>query len=247
MLDVLATFLISPLGTTLAFGLFSFVLYKYGKQRLGRVTGWLSVIWLIFFSLPVISHSLRSIQEAGFPPIAVEKLPKKQAIVVLGGAMRPAVNIDGLPDLRDSADRVWHAARLFHAGRAPLVVLSGGSDLNVRAYPEAEAMKVFLLDLGLPENALVLEPRSRNTRQNAEYTADLLLPMGVKDILLVTSAMHMRRSVSLFESRGFNVTAAATDYAIRRRFGWNDIIPKADSLDESAKVIKEIVGFYFGR
>jgi len=108
-------------------------------------------------------------------------------------------------------------------------------------------MKVFLLDLGLPENALVLEPRSRNTRQNAEYTADLLLPMGVKDILLVTSAMHMRRSVSLFESRGFNVTAAATDYAIRRRFGWNDIIPKADSLDESAKVIKEIVGFYFGR
>jgi uncharacterized SAM-binding protein YcdF (DUF218 family) len=204
-------------------------------------------VWIVFFSLPATSHTLRRALEASFPPITVKQLPKEKAIVVLGGSIRPPLDEDGLPDLRDSADRIWHAARLFNASRAPLVVLSGGCDLNVRAYPEAEAMRVFLSDLGVSQSAVLLESRCRNTREIAQFAADLLFPIGVMDILLVTSSLHMGRAVALFELNGFSVTASATDYETRNCFNWKDFIPDADALSGSARAIKEIVGRALGR
>jgi uncharacterized SAM-binding protein YcdF (DUF218 family) len=242
MVNTFVVILISPLGTVVALGFVSLVICKFGRQSLGWAIGFISLFWLCFFSLPIISHTLRSILEKDFPPIAVENLPKKPAIVVLGGAMRPPSGPDNYPDLRDSADRVWHAARLFHSGRAPLIVLSGGSNIDVREYSEAEAMKLFLIDLGLPKKALLLERSSQNTLQNAQYTADILFPLGVRDILLVTSAQHMGRAVAQFELKGFNVTASATDYESRNRFDWHDFVPDAGALEGSTRAIKEIVG-----
>lgn len=72
-------------------------------------------------------------------------------------------------------------------------------------------MRQFMLALGVPDSALLLEPQSRNTTQNAEYTANLLGERGIEDILLVTYVLHMPRSIALFEARGFQVTHAATD------------------------------------
>jgi uncharacterized SAM-binding protein YcdF (DUF218 family) len=247
MFDKFVIALISPLGTALALGVAALLLARFKKSRLGWVAGLFALVWLGVWSLPLTSHLLRGALEAQFPPVAVNVLPKAQAIVVLGGTMRPAEMLGQLPDLRESADRVWHAARLFHAGKAPLVVLSGGSNLEVIATPEAEAMSVFLSDLGVPTNTMVLEGHSRNTRQNAQFTADMLRPQGVNHILLVTSALHMRRAVALFEAQGFAVTPAATDHEARHRFDWDDALPDAGALDGSARAMKEIVGRMVGR
>ncbi len=79
-----------------------------------------------------------------------------------------------MPDMGSAADRVWLAARLYKAGKAPLVLVSGGGDRAVYATSEAQAMRELLLDMGVPDAALVLEEDSRNTRENAVFSARVL-------------------------------------------------------------------------
>jgi uncharacterized SAM-binding protein YcdF (DUF218 family) len=149
--------------------------------------------------------------------------------------------------LKDAADRVWHAARLFHAGKAPLLVMSGGSDVSKSTTSEAEVMRQFAMDLGVPIDAIVLEERSRNTRENAQFSAEMLKAQGVKSILLVTSALHMRRAVALFESQDLTVTPAATDHEARSRFSAADWLPDAGALEGSGRAMKEMVAQWTGR
>jgi len=68
--------------------------------------------------------------------------------VVLGGGVSPASHGDLYPNLESGADWVWHAARLFHASKAPLGLLTSCSDPEHSATSEAEAMRRFMVDLG---------------------------------------------------------------------------------------------------
>ena len=148
------------------------------------------------------------------------------------------------PNLGQAADRVWHASRLFASGKAPVVLLSGGSDLSKASQPEALGMRQFMLDLGVPASALLTEEFSRNTRQNAEMSAKLLRERGIQKVLLVTSALHMSRAVQLFEQQGLEVHAVATDHEVGNSNGRLPWLPDANSLDGSARAFKELVAFW---
>ena len=107
------------------------------------------------------------------------------------GLARQAARPPGQPHLGfgSAADRVWHAAALYRAGKARWVLVSGGNkpgDEDV--VPEAEAMAVVLRALGVPASALRLEGRSRNTRENAQLSLALARQVDAKRVLLVTSA-----------------------------------------------------------
>jgi uncharacterized SAM-binding protein YcdF (DUF218 family) len=248
MFDKLVISLISPLGTALFLGVMSLLLIRFKKIRFGSVVLTFSLLWLFVFSMPVVSNALRASVEAQFPPIEMGVLSKKaQAIVVLGGGTQSAEVSGQMPDLNSGADRMWHAARLYHAGLAPILVLSGGGNLDVSLNSEAEDMRTFLSDLGVPAEAMILEGLSRNSRQNAQFTADILRPQGINQVILVTSALHMRRAVASFENQGFTVIPAATDYEARTRFDWTGFLPDASALNGSARAMKEIVGRISGR
>src|SRR5690554_3871143 len=149
--------LISPLGASLFGGLLALLLALVGRKRLAFWLGILALIWLWFWSLPAASNWVRGYLEDQHPPTAVHEVPQAEAIVVLGGGVSSAGHGDLYPNLESGADRVWHAARLFHASKAPLVLLIGGSDPSHSAASEAEAMGQFMRDLGVPGQALVLE------------------------------------------------------------------------------------------
>jgi uncharacterized SAM-binding protein YcdF (DUF218 family) len=243
MVTKLALFLISPLGASLALGLLAMVFVALRKRRLSAILGALALIWLFFWSLPLCSSLICRRLESEFPPTPVQDLPEAQAIVVLGGAISGSNSWRPFPDLSDSADRIWHAARLYHAGKAPLVVLSGGSNPASGVRPEAEAMQVFLHDLGVPDSAMLLEKRSLSTYENARFTAALLRKRGIDRILLVTSALHMHRALAHFEEEGLHVIPAATDYAgVEGPFGLTDFLPNAAALDGNQRAIKELLG-----
>jgi uncharacterized SAM-binding protein YcdF (DUF218 family) len=83
------------------------------------------------------------------------------------------------PNLGEAADRVWHAARLYRAGKVEMLILSGGRQpWQGKGPPESEAMRQFLNDLGVPDAALQFEHRSRSTRENALYSAELIRSQG---------------------------------------------------------------------
>jgi uncharacterized SAM-binding protein YcdF (DUF218 family) len=264
------TFLISPLGTALLLAVLAQLLrlanaWAQGPSvrqrpsvawlgaawpaRVASACLWLAVLWLLIWSTPWASHALRNHLEQGYPPIAVENVPSAPALVVLGGGISPA-SLDapaGLqhPNLQAAADRVWHAARLFHAGKAPLIVVSGGGDLALQRETEAQAMARFLRDLGVPAAALLLEDKSRNTQDNAAMSAALLKARGIQRILLVTSALHMPRAVPLFQAQGLEVIAAAADHEADDTSRWplfRRLLPDLEALSASGRAIKEWVG-----
>jgi uncharacterized SAM-binding protein YcdF (DUF218 family) len=195
--------------------------------------------------MPVTSHWLSSQIENQSSQVTISSVPHTQAIVVLGGTVSPTSGKSTEINL-GRAGRVWYAAKLFHAGKAPLVLLSGGGDLEHQAFSEARAMAVFLQDLGVPAQAVVMEETSRNTRQNAVFSAAMLKARGIEQILLVTSALHMPRALALFKAQGLQVTQAPTDFEAGKEppsglLAW---LPDAGALNSSALAMKELVGLW---
>lgn len=235
--------LLSPLGTALVLVTLGALLGAF--TRAGRLALLLVVVgvgWLWLWSMPVTSEWLVQRVEAPYPAQRAEDTPQAEAIVLLGGGVAPPGPHRLYPDLNEAGDRTWHAARLLHASRASLLVASGGSDPNVTRVSEADAMRTLLLDLGVQPAAIVVEGRSRTTQQNAEFTAAVLAEYKIKRVLLVTSAVHMRRAVKEFERVGFEVVPAATDHSRVNSSGVERWLPETRALDASGRAIKEVVG-----
>lgn len=247
IISKLAIALISPLGSALFGGLLALILGFAARRRLALGLGVLSLAWLWGWSLPVTSNAIRGYLENQHPAVNASAMPEAGAIVVLGGGTSPLSYGEPYPNLNAASDREWHGARLYQAGKAPLLILTGGHDPKYRATSSAEAMRRFMSALGVPDSAMLLEERSRNTTQNADFTADILEERGISRILLVTSALHMPRSVALFEAQGLEVILAATDHEVRPLPTWRNWLPGTDALDGSSRAIKEIVGRLVGR
>jgi uncharacterized SAM-binding protein YcdF (DUF218 family) len=198
------------------------------------------VAWSLVWSLPACSDWLRGSLEQQYPSVDERTLPASDAIVVLGGGMpywlgRNKVDPD---DLRSS--RLAAGARAWLAGRAPLVILSGGG--GGRQGSEAAMMAKAIRRLQVPASALVLEERSRSTRDNAVNTARLARERGIHQVLLVTSAVHMPRARLLFESTGIHVVPVpVSQYA--RCETWHDCwLPAPGALWRSGRALKEYAG-----
>ena len=248
--DKLVIALISPLGTALACLLLAALLALLGARA--RRAAWLLAAaawaWLALCATPAFSNLLVAAVENSVPYVPQARLPTEPAMLVLGGGVEPAQRVGTLPHLNGAAARVWYAARLYHAGKAPLIVLSGGDPLpGVDSGSEAEAMRTLLLDLGVPRSAMLLEGHSENTRQNASNSARLLAARGIHRVLLVTSALHMRRALALVRRAGLDAVPAATDFEARREPGITQWLPDAGALQRSGHAIKETIGWLSGR
>jgi len=108
----------------------------------------------------------------------------------------------------DAGLRVLEAARLFEllkgpAVEGPEIIASGGvTEHDAAAAPEAAALRRALLDAGIPENRIVLESESKNTRDEVVIVKRMLAERRVTSFVLVTSPLHMRRSMLAFEQQG---------------------------------------------
>lgn len=212
-------------------------------RRLSGVVASCSLAWLWIWSTPLVSEALRGHIENQAGPRNLADVPAAPVVVVLGGGISgPRPPLRSTPDLGASADRMWHAARLYHARKAPKLLLSGGV-VRTGDGSEAEAMKRFLLDLGVPSSDMWLEHSSDNTRSNAQRTADLLRAKGIHEIILVTSALHMPRASEEFEAVGLNVRPAPTDFeVIDMPFDLLRIVPDTAALHGSTRAFKECLG-----
>jgi uncharacterized SAM-binding protein YcdF (DUF218 family) len=246
VVSAILTAFISPIGSVLALGLLALLLGILRWHRTSALLGFIALAWLTVWSLPVTANWIQAQVSGPHVPVTTDAqiaaLPKAGAIVLLGGGISPPTEARPWPDLGGASDRVWQAARLWHAGRAPFILASGGHDPLTHTQSEADATRTLLRAFGVPDAAIVLEARSRNTRQNATDSAALLTERNVRRVFLVTSASHMARAVSHFRAAGLEVAPVpadheSIDYADLRRF-----IPSANALDLSARALKEWVG-----
>jgi uncharacterized SAM-binding protein YcdF (DUF218 family) len=101
--------------------------------------------------------------------------------------------------------RATRAADAFRAGLSPHILACGGKAWS--GVREADALRAFLCESGIPETALEAERSSHSTRQNAHFAAQMLLPRGLRRIGLVTCDWHMARALRCFEGAGFEPVA----------------------------------------
>ncbi|MET0791039.1 MAG: YdcF family protein [Polyangiaceae bacterium] len=104
-----------------------------------------------------------------------------------------------------SARRADRALQAFRSGVSGHLLACGGKAWN--GVREADALCAYLIERGMPEQALERELWSHSTRQNAHFAARLLLPRGLRRIGLVTCDWHMQRALKSFVGAGFEVEA----------------------------------------
>jgi uncharacterized SAM-binding protein YcdF (DUF218 family) len=122
------------------------------------------------------------------------------------------------------------------------LIFSGGEGrMRATGVSEARLAEHFFKQQGVPAEQITLEDRSRNTRENAQRVAELLGKDCEKPWLLVTSAMHMPRSMAEFRAVGCNVTPYPVDYRTGPTTDWDEY-RLADSLKLWEAALHEWIG-----
>ena len=124
-----------------------------------------------------------------------------QAMVVLGCRVMP----EGHPSIL-LQDRLDAALEYWEAHPEVTVVVSGGQGSN-EPTSEARCMADYLMDGGVPEDQILLEDRSHNTKENLLYSKELLAAEGIQvehaDVLVVSNGFHLTRTRMLAERFGY--------------------------------------------
>jgi uncharacterized SAM-binding protein YcdF (DUF218 family) len=212
LLSKILPLFVYPLGLTFLLTLTALIFHRH--VRLSRLILGAAVLVLWMSSTSWISLSLaRSLEWRYLPQ---ENYPIAELIVVLGGGTEPSQPPRPMTEINSAGDRVLYAAYLYHLGKAEHLLLSGGNldYIGSRLVTPAEDMAELLAMLAVPSEALLLQPYSRNTYEDALFSAQMAEDMGIKRVLLVTSALHMPRSVALFEAQGLEVIPAPTDFNV---------------------------------
>ncbi len=183
-------------------------------------------------------------------PARPEDMRGLAGIIVLGGALDTTVSrLRAQPQLNEAAERMTEAARLAGVYPDLPVIFSGGkAEFIYDELSESEVAMRFFEPFNLAPPRLKLETRSRNTVENAKFTAEMLKPTGNQRWLLITSAFHMPRSKALFEANGFQIVPWPVDYRTRGKIDrWRFFPQPSEGLRRMDLAAKEWVSLFVSR
>ena len=232
-------FVISPIGIAILSGLIALLCARSKRLRMAKWLGWLTVAWLWLWMTPIMTWVVgvpleREFLVDGRVPI-VETFPEADAIILLGGGIGADTNRNSYAEMSAGADRVWQAARLFKAEKAPMIVATG-------FYPQDTTLPL-LKDFGLAEECV-----SFLDAKNTEEEAKGIAKMGYKKILLVTSAWHEKRARLMFEKYApeIEVVCAPADFEqtmmADNLFSPKAILPDVNAFQLNSVALHEWVG-----
>ena len=197
----------SPVILLLIVALAALLISALRPSAAARTVAFGAVLLLAALATTPIGLLLIAPLENRFPEPPAD-MPPPYGIIVLGGALRGEESAARRQVVFSEGERVVEAAILAKRYPNARVIFSGGNgSLLARSSTEAQAAQELLVELGVDPARITLEDASRNTDENARFTAKLVRPQPAQRFLLVTSAYHMPRSMGLFEKAGFTVTA----------------------------------------
>ncbi|NID14862.1 YdcF family protein [Luteibacter yeojuensis] len=223
MIEVMdmAARLTHPAVQALLLGIVSLVLVVRRRPMAAAWSGAVALAWLWVASTPAVALALRDTLAAPAP----DHPARADAIVVLGGETLPRI------DWSQPTTRAGKGLALWRDGYAPLLLVSGRDQARTLAEGYAAA--------GVPMQDLRVDGSSRNTHENARNSATLLAASGASDILLVTSAIHMRRAAASFRKEGVNVSPVPASDAHAVLLLAPRWLPRRDALTLTARCLRE--------
>ena len=256
-LNKIIGYLISPAGFSIVLVAAAVLARVLGRRRLA---GWAAVLALANFwiwSTPWMTQWMGVALEAEFlvdgRVPSIESLPQADVIKLHGGGMGSNTNVSSYAEMWTSADRVWHAARIWKAGKAPSISVTCNADIEL------------LTDLGVPRAAIDNASTARNTEEEARAvsgfkfqvsgggpeTCNMKLETTRPKVLVVTSAWHMKRTMLMYQKYASNVEAipAPCDFETTIRMkdmgGCGSLMPDLVTFVGNSIAFHEWLG-YFG-
>jgi len=214
------------------------------KKALARQFLWISLGWLFLISTPFIPDILVKNLENKYPSLTnvqLQGLPGKVNILVLGGGVTNDLKLPPNDQLSEAAlVRLSEGIRLFHLLPESHLITSGwgGREEITSAEVVAQTAKA----LGVDAERISMQPLAENTWQEAlEYKR---LFSDSCPFVLVTSALHMPRSMNLFQKAGLNPIAAPTNHLYKRGEKLNPWfwLPSSNNIKKMEAAIHEYVG-----
>jgi len=225
--------------------IFAKCLRKKPLLKIGLLLALLGVLVLYLFSIAPVSNMLVYSLECRYDVPPAEVLSTLDVVVILGGGLYYSGGFRQYPEANGvTYSRLFNGVRVFKQSGARTLALCGGSS-EPGGESEAEVMKIIALELGVEEDEVIIETRSRNTMENAAELAKSFAPIKKKRIGLVTSALHMQRSEKAFRKQ----FPEATIVPIPVNYIYNppkcevrSIVPCAKALLISTYALHELIG-----
>jgi uncharacterized SAM-binding protein YcdF (DUF218 family) len=255
----LITILLEPY-TLLLLSLLGWLLWAWNQNRprrqvLAVAVGLVGLLCLL--SLPAVGHLAEGSLEWSYPPVS--EVPARADTIVVLSANAQVVNPAGTK-LRigdETLVRCLHAFQLYDQAGGCRVIVSGGKlDPSRPGMAVAEAMRDFLVTLGVRPVDLILEDKSTTTFENARNTTELLRgepllhaekkvlqdPSGPR-VFLVTTASHMRRAQRCFARQGTEVIPAPCNHqAVRLELSPASFVPSVSGIHRVQRALHEWLG-----
>lgn len=240
ILSKILLFLISP--TTWFVGLIAFAIWtKSDKHKKKALISFL--ILFIITTNTFLTQNFVSLWE--YPPQNIEETDNYKVGILLGGyTLEQKENYD-FTTLSKNANRLIQTVELYHAGKINKILLSGGTGAIGSDFQESRSSFELLQKMGIPKEDMLIEDKSRNTYENALFSAKILKKEAPNTkYLLITSAFHQRRALACFQKQGLECDAfcadikSTTKIPITSRF-----TPDSQNIELWQLCIKEIIGY----
>ena len=243
LLSKLLPLIFSPLGIVLLLLVFFII-----RKKIKFVYS--ALIFLFVFSNGILSDSLWRILEYPWKRLDYSALNTADGIVVLSGGRHLPPGKTKIIEWGDP-DRFLAGIELYRANKSNKLIFTGGLDpFNSNLSPEGNIFIDEAIAMGIPRADLLTTYPVYNTSQEAEAIKKLLneeINSSQKNIILVTSAFHMKRAKKIFERQGINVIPYPVDFksngnlisSLRNPL---KLMPSASGLNKSSTAIREIIG-----
>ena len=258
LLTKLLPLFIYPLGLSIGLNLLALL------NRRRKWSPWCAssaLVILILPAMPLVSDELVWSLEERSAALTPFPIPKADAVLVLGGGLKPNLSPRRGVEVGEAGDRLITGIRLMRQGKAAVLITSGAQinfNNNNPASPEAISAKILAIELGVPEYKILVNPKSRTTAEEAQAVNKLGSKKNWRRLLLVTSAIHMPRALASFKKQ-FGKTSKielipiSCDYQLASRknegtasFGGTlkKLFPDAEHLYISSNILKEYLGLF---
>jgi len=247
--------LILPPGGVIIAVLLIFLLFLCNRKKLATFLILLLVCFLFLFSswfgeylfLRPLEDDYASLQE-----ISANNLDLSHPVMVVlgGGLVEDSLSVkDGKTEIGEvTLARLYGAYQIYKKLECPIWVSGGTVPDSGGDIPSADIMEQVLLEFGIPSGDIYKETQSRTTFENAGFTLQKIKQQGYQEIILVTSAVHMRRSVQVFENSEVIIIPAPVNYLFENRSpGILNILPNGSSWDNNLRALHEWVGLLYYR
>lgn len=213
--------------------------------KVGQTLTALSLATLLILSLPITGNALLQRLET-VSPINEAQLKEIQAIIILGGGKDSnSPEYGGAETINKwTLERLRYGVYLQQQTDKPILV-TGGAPYGGR--PEAEIM-AETLQRDFHTKDIWIEDQSKDTAENAVFSAAILKQRNIERIAIISQAWHLPRATQLFEQQGLTVYPAPTGHTNENNEDNKPIIrwlPKASGLDKSSIALKEYLGRLF--